>query len=146
MNIIATQAKFMNGSYVISNQLLSSCNISDSYVWVVNIACIAIAIPIINYVLYPFLREYTPNMRKRIGIGHILTFLSPLVFLVLSSVGFSILSDKEAASNLCMFSSLMASGRLPISSIYILIPHILISLAEVFIIVSSEPIIIMILN
>ena len=128
----------MRGSYITVSQ---ECE-GDSSVWIVNAAFIWVAIPVINYFLYPFLREYSPNMRKRIGIGHILAFLSPLVFLVLSSVGFSTLTQQGhggAATNSCIFnsSSLEVSTTLPISSVYILIPHLLISLAEIFIIVSS---------
>lgn len=136
MNVIETQVKFMNGPYI-----FVACGVSDSSVWVVNISVITLAIPIINYCLYPFLREYTPNMRKKIGIGHILTFLSPLVFLILSSVGFTNLVNVgfgEAATNSCMFNPLPSDIKNPISSVYILIPHILISLAEIFVIVSSK--------
>ncbi len=128
LNAITTQIKYMTvPSYI--NTLIGSC----TSVWVVNIVFIVLAIPVINYCLYPFLREYTPNMQKRIGIGHFLVFLSPFFLLILSSVGFAhVGSQSEVATHSCM------PIHLGISSYYILIPHVLASLAEIFIVISSK--------
>ncbi len=134
LNAITTQIKYMTVPYI--NTLIGSC----TSVWVVNILFIVLAIPIINYCLYPFLREYTPNMQKRIGIGHFLVFLSPFFLLLLSSVGFSrVGSQSEVATHSCMFvNTSLLPIHLDISSYYILIPHVLASLAEIFIVISSE--------
>ena len=138
VNAITSQTKYMAGPYI--DTLIQSC--TSTGIWVVNILFIVLAIPVINYCLYPFLREYTPNMQKRIGIGHFLLFLSPFVLLLLSSVGFARLYNEgqsEAATHSCMFVNTSSLPiHLDISSYYILMPHILASLAEIFIVVASE--------
>ena len=135
----------MNGSFILPNTD-NKCSFTDGSVWIFNIAVILIAIPILNQCVFPFLREYTPNMQKRIGFGYILTILAPFLLLVLSSVGFGILSSRGQGQNAtmsCMFSDSSTTPtqgqvRLPVNSVFILLPHMTVSIAEVFVIVASE--------
>jgi len=137
--VIVSQTKYTNGSF---NSIVSpNCKFQESSVWIGNIVLIVLAIPFINFVLYPFLREYAPNMLKRIGIGHFLAICSPLSLLIASSIGYHTLKHfRSDALESCMFmeDSWDLHGELPVSHFFVLLPQALISIAEILIIVSSK--------
>lgn len=144
VNVIAIQVKHMNGSFIVPNTD-KTCSFSDSSVWVFNIATILIAIPILNQCVFPFLREYTPNMRKRIGVGYVMTILSPFILLIISIVGYAQLSSRGESGNAtmsCMFvqnsTNSSSNVKLPINSLFTLLPHLTVSLAEMFAIVAGK--------
>ena len=131
--------------------ILNHCTVSDSFVWIVNIAVILITIPVLNQCIFPFLRNYTPNMLKRIGIGYILTILSIIALLLITLVGQAIVPRHERLTNVmynstqgCMFTEkdmvhpTPGFVYLPINSFLTVIPHVIVSLAEVFFSVSSK--------
>ena len=129
----------MNGSFAHPTQ--NHCAYSESSVWILNIGVIIIFIPFLNFCLYPLVRDYMPNMQKRIGIGHILALSSPTVLLTLSAIGVGMLRLGPGVTQSCMFESSEHHHHrhiLPINSHYVILPHITISLAEVLVIVSSE--------
>ena len=138
MNIIPSQVKNMQGNpFVITNSSANSCTFLDSWSWLFNVGPIIIFIPILNFVIFPLLREYTPNMQKRIGIGYILAILSPLSLLIISSMGYVMLTAAgEDASRACFLNK--PQFHIPINHWTVLLPHLVISLSEVFVMVPSE--------
>ena len=139
MNIIPSQIKNMNGTFVISSGTDNSCTFSDTFTWSFNIGLILLVVPILNFVVFPLLREYTPNMQKRIGMGYILAILSPLTLLIISSMGYVMLTAAgEDPSHSCFLHESASQVHIPINSWTVLLPHLVISLAEVFVMISSE--------
>lgn len=125
----------------------STCSFSNSFVWVFNIAGILILIPLINFGLFSFLREYTPTMLKKIGTGSFVITLSPLLLLVIVSVGNSRLAHvtdmdpppaQGARSNVthCMFGE-NETSHLPVPLLGLLVPYLLVATAEILVNVSS---------
>lgn len=122
---------------------------SDSFFWIVNIAVILITILLLNQCIFPLLRNYTPNMLKRIGIGYVLTILSVITLLVITFVGQDILEQKNFNHTAHMYTQCMFTDKnmedphsdfvfLPINSFVSVIPHGLLSIAEVFFSVTSK--------
>ena len=137
----------MNKSLAFEVSVLDHCTVSDSFVWIVNIAVILITIPVLNQCIFPFLRNYTPNMLKRIGIGCVLIIFSVGALFLITLVGQSVLQHNGKlleATNSCMFTEddMDHPGTefifLPVNSFLAMIPQVLLSLAEVFVNVSSK--------
>ena len=139
-----------NGAlFTFGTSLLGECVISDSFVWIINVSLILVVIPLLNNVIFPFLREYTPNMLKRMGIGYILAILCPFALFLITSVGQGILYSRGQLNNAtktCLFTERDIDNPspefilLPVTSYTVIIPHLLISLSEVFINTASEQI------
>lgn len=126
--------------------LFGECRVTDSFVWIINVCTILVVIPLLNNVIFPFLREYTPNMLKRIGIGYIFAILSPFVLLLITSVGIGILDSRgqlDNATETCLFTERdirePSDGfvLLPVKSWLVIFPHVIITLSEVFLNTSS---------
>ena len=135
-NVTAIQVDHMQHSFL--EITIGNCKLSDSAVWTINVITISIAIPLLNQVIYPYLREYTPSMLKRIGIGYVLALISSLLLVILEGAGHH---QSGAAKNLterCMFTASRDGEHLEMSSWLILLPYTAINLAEVFIFVSCE--------
>jgi len=80
----------------------------------VNVLTIMILIPLLNHIVYPLLDNYTPNMRKRIGIG---TFLAiPLAVSLVLIEGFEVHTGLDASVQIYSF----------------IFPAVLLSVSEVF--------------
>lgn len=126
------------GNYIISSNEQSMYTASDTSAWLFNIGLILITIPILNFIVYPLLRDYTPNMQKRIGLGYVLAIMSPLVLLIITVVGHIQLAESGVdTSRSCLFVQ-DSHIHLPINSWLTLLPHLLVSFAEVFAMISSE--------
>ena len=120
---------------------MGGCEFSDKFVIAFNVVLVLILIPILNFVLFPFLREYMPNMLKRIGMGMFLSLLAQISTLAISGAG----ARRSWANNdrQCMFYADFETDPpdykySPVSEFYVLIPLVLITMAEVFIHISSE--------
>lgn len=139
--------KHDNITIIHSMDVLQGCTVSYSVFSTVNIFVILAVIPLLNQCVFPFLRNYTPNMLKRIGVGCVLIVLSTITLLTLTTIGQSVL-DKQGllnnATEYCMFTETDMDDPdpgfvlLPLSSFLSLIPQLLISVAEVFVNVSSK--------
>ena len=138
----------MEGGTFFPNGLLRDCSFNSSFTWVFNISVILITIPVLNQCLVPFLREYKPNMRKKIAIGYLLVVLASVCMVAmigagereLRSHGGDINGNSTRLLSLCLFSDLDESDYipLPVRSWVIVVPHFLVSVAEVFINVSCK--------
>lgn len=117
---------------------IGSCALSDTAVWVVNVITILMAIPLLNQVIYPCLREYTPSMLKRIGLGYILALSSVVLLMVLDGVGHHQGGLSANETELCMFTSDRDGRNLVINAWWSLLPLTAINLTEVFIFVSCK--------
>ena len=113
------------------NSSLGTCSVSGNTYWLVNSLTILVVLPILNQFVFPCLREYTPSLLKRIGIGYILSAASLLILMILIHAG-------QEVSNDCLFSQKKYQETLRLSSWLLLVPLILISLSEVFVNLSSE--------
>ena len=120
---------------------LGSCRFTDKFTLVSNVSLILLLVPLLNSLLYPFLREYVPNMVKRFGVGTVMAFLSLLSLLVISAVGSS--GRDHQPQQQCMFSANFSNSSIAydyssVSEYYIIIPHVLITLAEIFTNITSK--------
>lgn len=124
--------------------VLMNCTVTGSFSLMVNILVILVVIPLMNQCVYPFLRNYTPNMLKRIGIGCILIISSVFGFLLITAIGQGILSERQQldiATQTCMFNTNDNQTdfiALPLNSFITLLPQLLLGLSEVFVYITSK--------
>ena len=123
-----------------TNDLLNNCIFSDKFTFTFNSVTILFIIPLLVHIIYPFLREYVPNMLKRIGLGFFLASISVLMSLFLSAEG-----TKRDHSSSCMFTANFSSweernsySNNPAPDYLIMIPHFFYTMAEIFINVTSK--------
>ena len=125
---------------------VGKCDVfDDKFILACNLVIILLTIPVLNSIVYPFLREYMPNMLKRIGFGAVLALLAQISTLVISGAGSR--RHWEGVDSQCMFSYANFSNTVAIqnkdyiySSVpeaYTVIPLVLISFAEIFIHITS---------
>ena len=142
VNIIGVQVKGMEGSlFKFNTMFLKQCQLDSSSTWILNVGVILVAIPILNQCIVPFLREYRPNMLKKIAIGYLLAILASVCMLTINEVGETMLrrgGHFENATQMCIFIDLDNNEylKLPVHSWTVIIPSVFISVAEVFINVS----------
>ena len=124
--------------------VLGECHFQDKVVLGVNVVMVLIIIPLLNSIVYPFLREYMPNMVKRIGLGAIFAVLAQLSMLILSGVG-SRRDFGAGRHDQCAFftnfTNITATKEYVYSSVpeyYALIPLFLITLAEILVNITSK--------
>ena len=140
--MIATQDDHMKGGQLFMNFSLGSlkhCSSTQSSVWLLNVISILVIVPLLDKLVFPCLREYTPNMLKRIGIGCFLSILSPLILLVLEGVGHHQSALSVNTTQQCMFKETQVPGADPLelSSVWVVLPHFFITLTEIFTYISS---------
>ncbi len=109
----------------------------------INAVTILLIIPLLNNVLYPFLRDYLPNMLKRFGAGLVCAVLSLLTMFALSAAGSN--RPRDYPDTQCMFSADFSNISADNSYVYnevseylIILPHTLITLSEILINVTSK--------
>ena len=119
---------------------MNNCIFSEKFTLSFNIVMMLIVIPLLNHVLYPFFREYVPNMLKRIGVGFFLAGFAALTSLILSAVG----ANRHTIDvDQCMFTAnFSASTKHYVHNsapdYLIIIPLFLNMLAEIFINVTCK--------
>ena len=137
-SVVYLEFAHLDGSFLHFNiSHRSTCAVSDSAGWSLNIIAILIIIPILNYLVFPCLREYTPNMLKRIGLGYIFALLAPLMLMVMETIAHH---QGGGMANTCMFLDNEINGtndKLKLSAWFVLFPHMSITLTEIFVFVSS---------
>ena len=151
MNIVGVQIKGMAGGtfFTFSKGLLKQCHFDSNFTWSFNIAVILISIPVLNQCLVPFLREYRPNMRKKIAIGYTLVVLASVCMMAIVGAGELELDHMHTVDHkiknstreiMCLFTDMDKPGwdTIPVRSWVMIVPHFLVSLAEVFINISCE--------
>ena len=150
VNIIGIQVQGAQGGTLLkfSTEILKQCQFEANFTWVLNIAVVLVTIPILNQCLVPFLREYRPNMLQKIVIGYLLAIFSSVSMLAIVEVGESILRHNgryENSTHTCIFIADFDNDanyiKLPIQSWTIIVPHLLTSVAEVFINISCKRIV-----
>lgn len=124
---------------------LGECFFSDRFSLLFNVSLILLLVPIVNSVLHPFLREYMPNMLKRIGVGSIMALLSLFSIVFISAAGNKRHWAYSRHDEQCMFSANFSDATVQdrydyshVSEFYVIIPQVLITLAEIFIHITSE--------
>ena len=147
VNIIGVQVQGMLGGtlFKFSTGFLKECQFEANFTWVLNIAVVLITILILNQCLVPFLREYRPNMLQKIAIGYLLAILSSVSMLAIIEAGESILRHNgryENSTHSCIFIADFDNDpdyiKLPEHAWTIIVPHLLMSVAEVFINISCK--------
>ena len=138
------------GTFFTFNEgLLRHCQFNGTFTWSLNIAVILIFIPVLNQCLVPFLREYRPNTRKKIAIGYTLVVLASVSMMAIVGAGELELGHMHTADHrvknstremMCLFTDMDKAGwdAIPVSSWVMIVPHFLVSLAEVFINISCK--------
>ena len=150
MNVVNTQMKGAKGSifYNFNITFLERCEFEANPTWFLNVVVILIAIPILNQFLVPFLREYRPNILQKIIIGYVLVIVASVSMLIIIGVGEHHNGGEfyKNYTSMCIFieadpnttvnhSNLML---LPVPAVTLIVPGILVSLAEVFICISCK--------
>lgn len=131
--MIALQFNHMKDSYL-GNKIFS-CTPSEISVWVFNVLVILLTIPFLDQCVYPFLRHYVPNMLKRIGIGYILLLVSAVLLILYEGIGHYV---PKTYDTLCMFNETgTTEENIEMNSWLVLLPSILVSVAEVFVMVTG---------
>ena len=137
---MAVQFNHMTNSYLNTLQLhlplFGVCYPSPTSVWIFNVVIILISIPILDQCIYPYLRQYTPNMLKRFGISYVLLIVSASIFCVYETIGHHALSQGSSdSSQSCMFDSGSEGGgdmHMHMSAWLTLLPIGLLSFGEIF--------------
>ena len=144
---MVVQFNHMTHSYLTTLQLhlplFGDCHPAPTSVWIFNIVIILIAIPILDQCIYPYLRQYTPNMLKRFGISYVLLIISAGILCLYETIGHHAYSSSESSQS-CMFDSGSNGGsniHMHMSAWLILFPIGLASFAEIFLKVTGTCII-----
>ena len=98
-----------------------------------NPALVLVLVPVLDLVVSPVLRYLMlhPSILKRLGLGTICTLLGTLSLLALEVIGERYFNMEGVA---CMFSKLTESEvQADISSYWLILPIVLVTLAEIFI-------------
>ena len=147
VNVIGIEVQGTHGGtfFTFSTAFLKECQFETNFVWILNVVVILITVPILNLGLIPFLREYRPSILQKIVIGYLLAIFSYISMLAIIEVGESMLHHSghyENSTRECIFIADFDNDpdyiKLPVRSWTIIVPHILISVAEVFINISCK--------
>ena len=114
---------------------------SDSTIthWIVNILTIIVVVPILDQIVYPILREYAPSLLKRITLGYVFTFITPILLLIYEHVGHHSSLPTAAVGDQCIFAgSDQDVTRNQLSSYFVLIPYMSLNFGEIFVNISGE--------
>ena len=140
-SILGLLIKHFNNNFL-SNKFKIPYYCRDSTIThtIVNILTIIVVVPILDQIVYPILREYTPSLLKRIALGYAFTFITPVLLLIYEHVGHhnSVLTATMAGRQCIFNGSDPDVDQLQLSSYFVLIPYILFSLGEIFVNISSE--------
>ena len=110
------------------------CGIEVTVTDVINALLILTIIPLLDLVLVPALHNCYATILKRLGVGATLAFLSISVLFLFEAVGTHASGDQT-----CMFhASTREQGQLHISVYWILLPLVLVTIAEIFIYIPSK--------
>ncbi len=109
------------------------CDFKVSTLTGLNAGLLLVVIPALDLIIVPLLRHAMihPSIRKRLGIGGLCALLSVLSLLGLEGIGDHYFS---AGSDNCLFDGhTSALERNEISSYWLVLPMVLVTLAEIFI-------------
>lgn len=110
------------------------CGVEVTVTDAINAILILTIIPLLDLVLVPMLRNCYATILKRLGVGATLAFLSILVLFSFEAFG-----SHSDGDQMCMFNaSNRERGQLHISVYWILLPLVVVTLAEIFIYIPSE--------
>ena len=90
-------------------------------------------IPLMDLVIVPFLGNFNPSIRKRMGIGAIMAFLGLLSLFLMEA------TRKYTSNQVCMFSEHVSNSQLNISIYWVFFPILLKTLAQIFIYIPCKP-------
>ena len=114
---------------------------SDSTIthWIVNILTIIVVVTTLDQIVYPILREYASSLLKRITLGYVFTFITPILLLIYEHVGHHSSVLLTAVAGQCIFiDSDPDVAPLQLSSYVILIPYMSLNFGEIFMNISGE--------
>ena len=112
----------------------SICDINITSTDGINAILILTLIPLLDLLLVPMLSHCYATILKRLGVGATLAFLSILVLFLFEAIGSHATGDE-----VCMFNaSSQEQGQLHINVYWIILPLVLVTLAELFIYIPSE--------
>lgn len=110
------------------------CEVEISVTNSINGLLIITIIPLLDLLLVPMLQNFYATILKRLGVGATLAFLSILVLFLFEAFG-----SHNSGNLICMFNtSTHQPGQLHISVYWIILPLVLVTLAEIFIFIPSN--------
>ena len=131
---VGMMASHMNMSLATLKLRTGVCGIEVTVTDGINAILILTIIPLLDLLLVPMLRNCYATILKRLGVGATLAFLSILVLFFFETFG-----SHVEGKHMCMFNAgERETGQLHISVYWILLPLVMVTLAELFIYIPSE--------
>ena len=110
------------------------CGVEVTVMDGINALLILTIIPLLDLLVVPLLRNCYATILQRLGLGASLAFLSMLVLFLFEALG-----SHSSGDQICMFNaSTRERDQLHISVYWILLPLVMVTLAEIFIYIPSE--------
>lgn len=127
-------AGHMHGSLPTLQMHTDLCGVEISVTDGINALLILTIIPLLDLLLVPMLQNCYATILKRLGVGATLAFLSILVLFMFEAFG-----SHTSGNLMCMFNtSTREPDQLHISIYWIILPLVLVTLAEIFIFIPSN--------
>lgn len=101
----------------------------------INLAIIVVFIPIMDQLIFPFLRDFTPSTLKRVGIGFASLVLASFISMLYETVNYHV----SHSNYKCMFNlNTSLDNTLSVPFWMFLLPQFLLSLSRILIITSGR--------
>ena len=131
---VGVMAGHMDLSLVTMKTKTEVCDIEVTIADSISAILILTLIPLLDLLLVPMLRNCYATILKRLGAGATLAFLSIVVLFLFEAFGSH---TSSAGEEICMLRS-SEQGQLHINVYWILLPLVMVTLAEIFIYIPSE--------
>ena len=125
-------ASQLNGTLVSLHLQTRFCDVRFAVNDVISSILVLTFVPILDLVIVPLLGNFNPSIRKRMGIGAFLCCVSVVILLVLEVVG-----RQSGSQTICMFNDAQEE-RLSINVYWILLPSLIMTIAQVLIYISGK--------
>ena len=131
---MGVMASHMNMNIATLRLKTEVCGIEVTVTDGINALLILTIIPLLDLVLVPMLRNCYATILKRLGFGATLAFLSIVVLFLFEAAG-----RHSSGDQVCMFhASSREQGQLHISVYWVLLPLVMVTIAEIFIYIPSK--------
>ena len=126
---IGIMADHMNGTIAAVNMETKLCGVELTVTDGISAAVLLTLIPLLDLIVVPLLGYANPGILKRLGLGASLAFLSMLTLLLMEGIG-----KHTSGDQVCMFNvAESAQGKLEISVYWVILPLLIVIVAEIFI-------------
>lgn len=109
------------------------CEINIPLLSAINALLLVVLIPLLDLLIVPLLRHIlmNPSIMCRLGLGSFLAFVTNVIILVIHLVG-------DVNARVCIFHTIVSTLKMDINVYWILMPVILLTIAELFIYIPGK--------